>query len=60
MTEDNWTPVAKELPPEDVEVLTMSPNGLVQPLTRRGRLYFADSGMYVYYEVCYWKLIKKS
>lgn len=50
-----WHPIATA--PEGVRVLTkVDDRGErnVQPLTRSGRLWFGDSGVYVYYEPTHW------
>lgn len=50
-----WTKTTKELPPEGVEVDTLSPGGIQQTLVREGRLWFyPDHSMWVYYEPAFW------
>jgi hypothetical protein len=57
-TEINWTKTDECLPKEGELVQTMNSNGYVQPLKRRGRLWFyADDFMYVYYTPTMWKPI---
>lgn len=50
-----WTLVENELPPEGVEVDTLSDGGQQQTLKRIGRLWhFPDGSMYVYYTPKFW------
>lgn len=52
---DSWQPISTA--PEGVEVLTLSPGGQEQRLTRRGRLWWTGDGssMYVYYTPTHWR-----
>lgn len=52
----DWTPTYKALPPEGQVVETMDSGGGVQPLKRKGRLWFyPDMSMYVYYTPSFWR-----
>lgn len=42
-----WTNVLDMLPPEGVEVMTLSPGRMEQSLKRRGRLWFVPDGSIV-------------
>ena len=54
-----WIPISNQLPPDGVKVLTkvydFNGERNVQPLTRKGNLYWSDD-MYVYYQPTHWKL----
>ena len=53
---NDWTSPDKELPPEGEVVLAMDSSGHVQPLVRKGRLwFFPDMSMYVYFTPTFWK-----
>lgn len=55
MSQD-WIPTERELPPDDVVVDAMDSGGHVQPLKRRGNLWwFADGSMYVYFVPKFWR-----
>lgn len=52
----DWTPTERELPPDGVVVDAMDSAGHVQPLRRRGNLFwFPDGSMYVYFVPKFWK-----
>ena len=56
----DWTPIDTQdratLPPDGVVVDTMDSGGHVQPLVRRGNLFwFPDMSMYVYYVPKFWQ-----
>ncbi len=54
----DWTMTASRLPPEGVVVAAMDSSGNVQPLKRRGNLWFTpDELMYVYFTPRYWQEI---
>lgn len=53
---DGWTLCSDELPPEGVEVMTLSPGRMEQSLVRQGGLwFFPDRSMYVYYTPEAWR-----
>lgn len=57
---ENWTKTSNELSPEGVTVFTKIDDDQgcrnVQPLQRRGRLWFTSDGkMYVYYTPTHWR-----
>jgi NAD(P)H-dependent flavin oxidoreductase YrpB (nitropropane dioxygenase family) len=53
---EDWTPTARQLPPDGVVVEAMDSGGHVQPLKRAGRLWwFPDGSMYVYFVPQFWK-----
>lgn len=53
-----WTYTEHALPPEGLEVNTLSEGGIETTLVREGRLWFyPDRSMYVYYVPLYWKLL---
>lgn len=65
MTETRWIPCHCELPPDGVTVETKIDDfggcRRVQPLKRRGNLWFFDDGsMYVYYTPTHWRPLCKS
>lgn len=54
----DWIPCSERLPDEGVEVETILLDGRPrneQRLTRQGRLWFMDDGVYVYYEPTHWR-----
>lgn len=52
----NWIKTTDEFPPEGIKVLTSNSGGNVQPLIRKGRIwFFPDMSMYVYYTPTFWK-----
>jgi hypothetical protein len=60
MSDRDWTPTARELPPPGVVVETKDSAGRVQDLKLVGRLWFVpDGSMYVYFEPAFWRLKPK-
>jgi hypothetical protein len=58
--ETDWTRTDSRLPKDGELVQTMDSGGHVQPLRRRGRLwFFADNSMYVYYTPTMWKPMER-
>lgn len=55
MTDDNWIPPSRELPPKGVVVSTMDSGGNVQDLLFDKLWWFPDHSMYVYYTPQFWK-----
>lgn len=52
----DWIPTDDRVPDDGEVVLTMDGGGHVQPLKRRGRLwYLADGSMYVYFTPAFWQ-----
>ena len=52
-----WHNVNDELPPDGVEVMTLSEGGLEQSLWKFGNMWYvdADASMYVYYHITHWR-----
>ncbi len=60
MSEETWTPCARQMPPEGVVVDTKIDDAGVarneQLLKRHGNLWFlSDGSMYVYYQPTHWR-----
>ena len=54
----DWTPTADRLPPENVQLDTVSENGLLQTLIFMKNLWWTpDMKMYVYYTPKHWRRI---
>ena len=53
---NDWTPTARELPPNGAEVEAMDGGGHIQRLVRDGNLWwFPDRSMYVYFVPQFWR-----
>lgn len=56
MTDPDWIPTDRALPPNGELVDAMDSGGHVQPLKRQDRLWFVpDGSMYVYFTPKFWK-----
>ena len=56
--ESNWTPTARELPPEGELVYAMDRGGAVMKLYLKAGLWWVESGeMYVYLTPVFWHRI---
>ena len=57
-----WILCKAAMPPDGVTVLTKIDDAdgcrNIQPLWKQGRLWFAQSDLYVYYEPTHWKLME--
>jgi len=64
MANQDWNPIVVDdrstWPPDGEVVSTMDSGGHVQPLMRKGTLFwFPDMSMYVYYAPKFWQKIEK-